>query len=153
MRPLSDCARTVIRQLLVSAHKNRTGRETYRSVSCLTCYRPVRIMSSMTSEGIALPVVGDRPERARDRIFRVAKDLFYRRGIRAGGVETIFAEAGATKMSLYRSFPSKDELIVAYLQDRDAKYWRWWDKVMDEHPNDPRQQLRDIFTALAARIV
>jgi AcrR family transcriptional regulator len=110
-------------------------------------------MSSMTSEGIALPAVGDRPERARDRIFRVAKDLFYRRGIRAVGVETIVAEAGATKMSLYRSFPSKDELIVAYLQDRDAKYWRWWDKVMAEHPNDPRQQLRDIFHALAARIV
>jgi AcrR family transcriptional regulator len=110
-------------------------------------------MSNMTSKGIALPAVSDRPERARDRIFRVAKDLFYRRGIRAVGVETIVAAAGATKMSLYRSFPSKDELIVAYLQDRDAKYWRWWDKVMAEHPGEPRQQLRDIFTALAARIV
>src|SRR5262245_27492241 len=106
-------------------------------------------MSSMTSEGMA----GADKERARDRIFRVAKDLFYRRGIRAVGVETIVAEAGATKMSLYRSFPSKDELIVAYLEDRDAKYWRWWDKVMAQHPDDPRQQLRDIFTTLAVRTV
>jgi AcrR family transcriptional regulator len=87
---------------------------------------------------------------ARDRIFAVAKDMFYRLGIRAVGVETICAEAGATKMSLYRSFPSKDELVAAYLRDRNGKYWGWWDKIVDAHPGDPRAQLLGIFTSIAA---
>jgi AcrR family transcriptional regulator len=87
---------------------------------------------------------------ARDRIFAVAKDMFYRLGIRAVGVETICAEAGATKMSLYRSFPSKDELVAAYLRDRNGKYWGWWDKILDAHPGDPRAQLLGIFTSIAA---
>src|SRR5215469_16238001 len=85
----------------------------------------------------------ERP--ARERIFDVAKDLFYRQGIRAVGVETIVAAAGATKMSLYRSFPSKDDLVVAYLQDWDGRYWQWWDNVIACYPGDPRQQIRALF--------
>lgn len=87
---------------------------------------------------------------ARDRIFAVAKDMFYRLGIRAVGVETICAEAGATKMSLYRSFPSKDELVAAYLRDRNGKYWGWWDKIVAAHPGDARAQLVGIFESIAA---
>jgi len=49
---------------------------------------------------------------ARKRIFDTAADLFYRKGIRAVGVESIAAEADTTKMSLYRNFPSKDELVA-----------------------------------------
>jgi AcrR family transcriptional regulator len=44
---------------------------------------------------------------ARDRIFETAKDMFYERGIRAVGVDSIAAEADATKMTLYRNFPSR----------------------------------------------
>src|SRR4051794_38670238 len=102
----------------------------------LTGYEPVGIMSStMTTEAVAGPEPGAKPEKqtARARIFAVAKDLFYRRGIRAVGVETIVAEAGATKMSLYRSFPSKDELVAAYLQERDELYWQWWDEAVATH--------------------
>jgi AcrR family transcriptional regulator len=89
--------------------------------------------------------------KARDRIFAVAKDMFYERGIRAVGVETIVAAAGATKMSLYRSFSSKDDLVVAYLKERDATYWRWWDGVMDEHAGDPRAQILALVDTVAKR--
>jgi AcrR family transcriptional regulator len=89
--------------------------------------------------------------KARDRIFAVAKDMFYQRGIRAVGVESIVAAAGATKMSLYRSFPSKDDLVVAYLKERDAMYWRWWDGIMDEHAGDPRAQIVALMTSVAQR--
>ena len=95
------------------------------------------------------PGVAGKP--ARERIFEVAKDLFYRLGIRAVGVESIVAAAGATKMSLYRSFPSKDDLVVAYLNDRDALYWQWWDRVMARHPDDPRQQIRALFKSVAGK--
>lgn len=88
---------------------------------------------------------------ARERIFEVAKDLFYRLGIRAVGVETIVAAAGTTKMSLYRSFPSKDDLVVAYLSDRDALYWQWWDRALASHPDEPRQQIRALFKSVAGK--
>jgi AcrR family transcriptional regulator len=89
--------------------------------------------------------------KARDRIFAVAKDLFYRQGIRAVGVEGIVAAAGATKMSLYRSFPSKDDLVVAYLRDRDQTYWQWWDEIMDRHAGDPRRQIQALFESVGTR--
>jgi AcrR family transcriptional regulator len=89
--------------------------------------------------------------RARDRIFAAAKDMFYRQGIRAVGVESIVAAAGATKMSLYRSFPSKDDLVVAYLKDRDVLYWQWWDDIMDHHAGDPRAQLRALVDSVGKR--
>src|SRR6185437_9637961 len=92
---------------------------------------------------------GGKP--ARERIFEVAKDLFYRLGIRAVGVESIVAAAGATKMSLYRSFPSKDDLVVAYLQDWDGRYWQWWDNVVARYPGDPRQQIRALFKSVAGK--
>lgn len=89
--------------------------------------------------------------RARDRIFAVAADLFYREGIRAVGVETIVRQAGVTKMSLYRSFPSKDDLVVAYLEERSRAFLADWDERFDRHRGDPRAQLRAIMTYLAER--
>ena len=67
------------------------------------------------------------------RCSRVAADLFYRQGVRAVGVDTIVKQAGVAKISLYRSFASKDELIVAYLQDRNEKFWRQWDEAFARH--------------------
>lgn len=51
---------------------------------------------------------------ARERIMEVASEFFYREGIRAVGVDTIVAKSGVAKMSLYRSFPSKDDLVAAF---------------------------------------
>src|SRR5205809_7661888 len=61
----------------------------------------------------------NRPS-ARKRIFDTASELFYLKGIGAVGVETIAAEADRTKMSLYRNFPSKDELVVEVLREHGA---------------------------------
>ncbi|HKY91781.1 MAG TPA: TetR/AcrR family transcriptional regulator [Nevskiaceae bacterium] len=85
--------------------------------------------------------------RVRDRIFRTARDLFYRQGIRAVGVDTIATEAGTNKMSFYRSFPSKDELVAEYLRDQEREAWEWWDEVMAQHAGDPRAQVEALFDA------
>lgn len=57
------------------------------------------------------------------RILEVASELFYWRGIHAVGVDTIAAESGVTKRTLYDRFGSKDALVVAYLHARDRR-WR-----------------------------
>jgi AcrR family transcriptional regulator len=95
----------------------------------------------------ASPRAAEKP--ARERLLDAADALFYRRGIRSVGIDEVIAEAGVAKMSLYRSFPSKDELVAAYLERRDAAYWRWWDKVVARHPGDPRAQLLAIFEGIA----
>ena len=57
------------------------------------------------------------PRPAAQRVREAAKELFYRQGIHATGVEEVCRVAGATKMSLYRAFPSKDALVEAILRD------------------------------------
>lgn len=89
---------------------------------------------------------------ARKRIFDTASELFYRRGIRAVGVDSIAAHAATTKMSLYRSFPSKDELVAEWLRDHDAKFWRTWDAMSQKHPGEPRKQLQAAFALLAKHV-
>ena len=63
---------------------------------------------------------------ARDRIVDTAYDLFSRHGIRAVGVDRIVAESGVAKMSLYRHFPSKDDLVLAFLQERERRWTNEW---------------------------
>ena len=60
---------------------------------------------------------------AKGKLFQTAADLFYRHGYRATGVDTIAAASGIGKMTLYRHYPSKDDLIVAYLRDSDEVFW------------------------------
>lgn len=95
-----------------------------------------------------------KPDRssARKRIFDTAADLFYRKGIRAVGVETIAAEADTTKMTLYRSFPSKDELVAEWLRDHDARFWQRWEAMSNRHPGDPHKQLSAAFALLAKHV-
>jgi AcrR family transcriptional regulator len=63
---------------------------------------------------------------ARERILDTAYELFSRHGTRAVGVDRIIAECGIAKMTLYRNFPSKDELILAFLDRRDELWTRAW---------------------------
>jgi AcrR family transcriptional regulator len=78
----------------------------------------------------------------RERILAVARDLFYRHGIHAVGVDAIAEAAGTNKMTLYRHFASKDELVAECLrrlaQDMDAAF----DRIASEHPGDPMGGLR-----------
>ena len=89
---------------------------------------------------------GAKP-RVRDRIFETACDLFYRHGIRAVGVDAIAQEAGTNKMSFYRSFPSKDDLVAEYLRDQERGYFDWWDETIAPYAGDPRRQLEALFEA------
>lgn len=105
----------------------------------------------MVSEGGAKDESGRKS--ARDRVLEVATDLFYREGIRAVGIDTIIARSGVAKMSLYRNFASKDELIVAFVERRNQLFFEWWDRVMGRDEGRPRDQLRNLIAATLKKVV
>jgi AcrR family transcriptional regulator len=88
----------------------------------------------------------------RERILAAAVDLFYRHGIRAIGVESIAEAAGTNKMTLYRHFASKDELVAEYLRRLAEKASASWNRLAAEHPGDPRAQLRGWLENMAAHV-
>jgi len=79
----------------------------------------------------------------KERILETADKLFYLQGIRAIGVDTIAAEIGISKRTLYNHFPSKDALIAAYLQRR----------FVEPRPSDkpPAEQILATFDSLERR--
>jgi AcrR family transcriptional regulator len=77
----------------------------------------------------------------RDRIIATARDLFRRHGIRGIGVDAIAEAAGTNKMTLYRHFGSKDELVAECLRSFGREVDAAWDEVEAEHPGDPLSQL------------
>ena len=83
---------------------------------------------------------------ARERILGAASELFYRDGFVGVGIDTIIAKAGVAKMSLYRHFRSKDDLIVAYLERSDQRFSAWFDQALGE--GDPAEQLGNLFHSL-----
>jgi len=89
---------------------------------------------------------------ARERILDVATELFCSQGIRAIGVDTIIAKSNIAKTTLYHHFQSKDELVVAFLKGIDNRYWKWWDKAINRHPNNAREQILELFRALARKV-
>ena len=86
--------------------------------------------------------------RVRDRIMQAASDLFYRYGIHAVGVETIASAAGTNKMSFYRNFASKDDLVAEYLRGVERVGWTWWDETVAAHAGNPRVQAESLFDVL-----
>jgi AcrR family transcriptional regulator len=83
---------------------------------------------------------------ARDVILETAADLFFREGFRAVGVDTIIERSGVAKMTLYRYFPSKDDLIVAYLEYSNEKFWEWFEESLGE--GNAREKLERLFEAV-----
>lgn len=82
----------------------------------------------------------------------VAEDLFYREGIRATGVDRIVEMSGVSKTSLYRVFQSKDELIAAYAEAHDQRFWDRWDKAAEIYKNKPLAQLNAVLDGVAESI-
>src|SRR3981189_1674882 len=80
--------------------------------------------------------------RPRERILLAARDLFHRHGIRGVGVETIAEAAGTNKMTLYRHFNSKDDLIVAYLRGVAVEVDEMWRDFERDHPGDMQAPLK-----------
>jgi AcrR family transcriptional regulator len=83
------------------------------------------------------------PRKPRERIVSTARDLFRRHGIRGIGVDAIAEEAGTNKMTLYRHFASKDDLVVACLRDVAGDVEAIWNGFEADHPGDPLAQLHD----------
>ena len=77
----------------------------------------------------------------RERIVSTARDLFRKHGIRGIGVDAIAEEAGTNKMTLYRHFASKDDLVVACLRDVARDVEAMWSGFEAAHPDDPLAQL------------
>ena len=103
------------------------------------------------------PIVGltyGKDERIppRARILAVAEDLFYRHGIRAVGVDAIAEAAGTNKMTLYRHFGSKDDLVAAYLRQAAQEADGCWARLEQAHPGDARTQLRAWLEEMAQHV-
>lgn len=84
----------------------------------------------------------------RDELVDTALRLFYTQGFHATGIDKVLAEAGVAKMTLYKHFRSKDELILATLQRRDEQFRNWLTGEMERASADPRDRLLAMFDAL-----
>jgi AcrR family transcriptional regulator len=78
----------------------------------------------------------------RERILAAAADLFYRQGIRAVGVDAIAEAADTNKMTLYRHFSSKDDLVAEYLRQMAKQANECWEKYQRRQPGNALAQLR-----------
>ena len=86
----------------------------------------------------------------RERVGRAAYDLFSKDGVRSVGVDAIIAHAGTAKMTLYRNFPSKSDLIIDFLQRRERLWTReWLEAESRRRGTTPREQLLAIFDVFA----
>lgn len=82
----------------------------------------------------------------RERLNRAAYELFSREGVRAVGVDAVIAKAGTAKMTLYRNFPSKNDLIIEFLRRREQLWTRdWLEAESTRRGQTPRDQLLAIF--------
>src|SRR5215468_3765722 len=88
----------------------------------------------------------------RARILAAAGELFYRQGIKAVGVDAIAEAAGTNKMTLYRHFTSKDELVAEYLRTLAQQSDTIWDRLEAVHPGDARAQLRAWLKEMAEHV-
>ncbi|WP_027797375.1 TetR/AcrR family transcriptional regulator [Paraburkholderia acidipaludis] len=89
--------------------------------------------------------------RAQEHLLLAADELFYREGVRAVGVEAVVERAGVNKMSLYRQFSSKDDLVVAYLKRCDDRCFERLEASVAKHPGEPVKQLLQYFDDLSQR--
>ncbi|WP_156365370.1 TetR/AcrR family transcriptional regulator [Sciscionella sediminilitoris] len=90
--------------------------------------------------------MGTQANSGRQRLLEAAHRLFYAHGVHGVGIDTVIEEAGVAKMTLYRNFGSKDELVAAYLAERD-EYWRdrWRARTSQA---DRRERVRGFFDVL-----
>ena len=89
------------------------------------------------------------PPSGRERVLATAYELFSRHGTRAVGVDRIIAESGVAKMTLYRNFKSKDDLILAFLERREEQWTRaWLQSEVEQRSTTPAGRLLAVFDLL-----
>jgi len=81
----------------------------------------------------------------RQCILDAASELFYSNGIKATGVDAIVKHAGTNKMTLYKYFPSKDDLVIAFLRKRDNDFTSWFVEQVNSRAVQPKEKLLAIF--------
>ena len=84
----------------------------------------------------------------RGKILNVATMLFETRGIHASGIDTIILESGVAKATLYKYFPSKNELIIEYLKEKYNNFYEWLDEKLNNKKRDSVEillQLCDLY--------
>lgn len=84
---------------------------------------------------------------AKDKLVKAATRLFFRDGFRTTGIQAVMTAAGVSKMTLYRHFKSKDELIFETLVQYDQRYQAWLTDRVERH-SDPEAALLDLFDGL-----
>ena len=102
-------------------------------------------VTELTSEAapVALASTGGN---ARERLLTAAYELFSRYGVQAVGVDAIIARSGVARQTMYRHFGSKQDLVLAFLQRREALWTRGWlEAETAQRAADPRERLLAIF--------
>jgi len=89
--------------------------------------------------------------RAKQRLLTAAEKLFYAEGIRAIGVDRLLRVSGVGRASFYRHFASKDDLIVAVLEERDRRWLAWLRESVEAKAADPADRPLAVFDALSER--
>lgn len=117
-------------------HGRKSGQHVAQSASDARVRRPRHV----TPGGVA-----------QEHLLDAAVELFHREGIHAVGVDAVVKRAGVNKMSLYRQFASKDELVLAYLKRKDSECMANLEASIARHPGNPAEQLKQIFRDLAQR--
>src|SRR6187551_47500 len=84
----------------------------------------------------------------KDKILNVATDLFQTRGINSTGVDTIVAVAGTTKMTLYKYFHSKEQLILEVLQKGHHEFETWLNDKLSQNTRHPAEKLQKLFDSI-----
>jgi AcrR family transcriptional regulator len=92
----------------------------------------------------------DTRRSARDKILDTAFRLFYAHGPRGAGIDTVVAESGVAKTTLYKYFPRKDDLVLAYLDKVDQIWFGQLRAAARAAGDDPRDQMVNLFDALAS---
>lgn len=113
----------------------------------LSSKRPVAAMARTPGAAADAPA----PD-VRARILDTASRLFYERGVRAVGIDLVILEAAVAKASLYRYFPTKDDLIVAFLEREDLAFWAQWDAVALPFADNPAGELEAHMRWIAERL-
>ncbi len=94
----------------------------------------------------AAEVIPQAKPDARERILESAYELFSRRAIRDVGIDEVIEQAGVAKATLYRHFPSKDELVIAFLERREERWTlAWVEAEARRRGTTPEEQLLAIF--------
>lgn len=89
----------------------------------------------------------------RGKILGTATKLFESRGIHASGMDTIIAEAGIAKATLYKYFPTKDQLVMAFLRDRADDFYEWLRESLTSKKLTPEKKLLTLCDLLGERIM